>query len=195
MTMKLAILGLLMESDSHPYELRQKMKEREMHHYMKLQEGSLYYAIEQLNKDGFVDVVDVVRNGNRPDRTIYKITVQGKHEFEKLLLERFEEPMQLNRPLYAAVKFSNKIDPETLKLKLDERIKEIEAFAIRMKRVYEEHVGHVPRSSLHLMWGMHEQSVTELRLLQRLRDDAHAGRLHEFSGPLTLEVNKDEVVR
>lgn len=189
MTMKLAILGLLMEADSHPYELRQKMKEREMHHYMKLQEGSLYYAIEQLNKDGFVDVVDVVRDGNRPDRTIYKITVQGKREFEKLLLERFEEPMQLNRPLYAAVKFSNKIDPETLTLKLDERIKEIQAFAVRMKRVYEEHVGHVPRSSLHLMWGMYEQSMTELRLLQRLRDDAIAGRLHEFSGPLAFEVN------
>lgn len=50
MSMKLVILGLLMEKESHPYEIKQTMMEREMHHYIKMRDGSLYYAIEQLKK-------------------------------------------------------------------------------------------------------------------------------------------------
>lgn len=40
MSMKLVILGLLMEANRHTYEIRQTMKERGMHNYMKLQDGS-----------------------------------------------------------------------------------------------------------------------------------------------------------
>ena len=41
MSMKLAILGLLLEGDHHPYEIRIKMKDRGMDQYTKLQMGPL----------------------------------------------------------------------------------------------------------------------------------------------------------
>ncbi|UUZ84095.1 PadR family transcriptional regulator [Paenibacillus sp. P26] len=78
MSMKLVILGLLMEGDSHPYEPRHKMKERFMLHYIKMQEGSLYYAIDTLCKDGYVDAVETVKDSGRPDRTVYRITDSGR---------------------------------------------------------------------------------------------------------------------
>ena len=57
MSMKLVILGLLMEANRHTYEIRQTMKERGMNNYMKLQDGSLYYAMDQLHKDGLVEAL------------------------------------------------------------------------------------------------------------------------------------------
>ena len=48
MSMKLVILGLLLEGDKHPYEVQHIMKERQMDCYIKYAKGSLYYAFEQL---------------------------------------------------------------------------------------------------------------------------------------------------
>jgi hypothetical protein len=36
-------------------------------HYIKLQEGSLYYAIDQLAKSGYIVCVEVVKEGGRPE--------------------------------------------------------------------------------------------------------------------------------
>jgi DNA-binding PadR family transcriptional regulator len=88
MSVKLVILRLLMERDMHPYEVQQLVKERQMKHYIKLASGSLYYAFEQLEKQGFVEVTDVVRDTNRPDKTVYRITEDGKEEFQRLLLDQ-----------------------------------------------------------------------------------------------------------
>jgi DNA-binding PadR family transcriptional regulator len=187
MSMKLAILGLLTEGDSHPYELRQNMKERAMHQYMKVQDGSLYYAIEQLKKAGLVDVVEVIREGNRPDKTVYRITEAGRAEFEKLLLEQLMEPARIHNPIYAAVAFSDHVDAKTIARKLEERIAEMETFGKHMKDVYEEHIGTIPRSGLHLMLGLLEHSETELKWLRRLHKDAVADKLSEHSGPLEVE--------
>ena len=52
MSMKLVILGLLLEGDKHPYEVQHIMKERQMDCYIKYAKGSLYYAFEQLEKQG-----------------------------------------------------------------------------------------------------------------------------------------------
>ncbi|WP_409343812.1 PadR family transcriptional regulator [Paenibacillus sp. MBLB4367] len=187
LSIKLAILGLLMEADSHPYEIRQKMKERAMDQYMKIQDGSLYYAIDQLKKEGSVTVVDVIREGSRPDKTIYRITDKGKTKFEKLLLDQFKEGVKVNNPLYAAVVFSRHADSKLIARKLEEHIIEVEAYTVRMKGVYEEHVGTVPRSTLHLMWGLYDHARTELKWLKRLYEDTKAGRLGEFGKGLDVE--------
>ena len=74
MSMKLVILGLLLEGDKHPYEVQHIMKERQMDCYIKYAKGSLYYAFEQLEKQGAIRVTTIVRDTNRPDKTIFHIT-------------------------------------------------------------------------------------------------------------------------
>ena len=56
MSMKLVILGLLLEGDKHPYEVQHIMKERQMDCYIKYAKGSLYYAFEQLEKQGAIHI-------------------------------------------------------------------------------------------------------------------------------------------
>ena len=78
MSMKLAILGLLLEGDHHPYEIRIKMKDRGMDQYTKLQMGSLYYAVDRLAEDGYIEAVETIQSDSRPDKTIYRITDAGR---------------------------------------------------------------------------------------------------------------------
>ncbi len=85
---KAFMLGLLMEKNRHPYEVQQLLKNSEMKYYIKITKGSLYYTFEQLEKKGFIEVVDIIRNEQRPEQTIYGITQSGKQEFEHLLLEQ-----------------------------------------------------------------------------------------------------------
>ena len=64
MSMKLVILGLLLEGDKHPYEVQHIMKEQHMDCYIKYAKGSLYYAFEQLEKQGAIRITTIVRETN-----------------------------------------------------------------------------------------------------------------------------------
>lgn len=65
MSMKLAILGLLLERNMHPYEITLVMKERSMDRITKLQMGSLYYAVDKLAQDGYIEALEVIRSSDQ----------------------------------------------------------------------------------------------------------------------------------
>ncbi|MEF3306988.1 PadR family transcriptional regulator [Paenibacillus sp. GYB003] len=182
--MRLVILGLLMEGDSHPYELRHKMIEREMHRFMKMKEGSLYYAIDQLKKDALIEPVEVVRDANRPEKTIYRITEAGKDNFQKLLLEQMEADAPYHHPMHTALPFVHYGDKSKIADVLRRKLELVERRTEHMKQVYEEHIPIVPRGVLHLMISGYEHGMTTSAWLKRLIRDAEDGRLPERGSPL-----------
>jgi DNA-binding PadR family transcriptional regulator len=186
MSMKLAILGLLMEGDSHTYELRQMMKERAMHNYIKIQDGSLYYAMDQLSKAGYVNTVEVINDSNRPDRTVYSISETGKVKFHELLLKQMELPDRFMSPLHIALVFARHGHDDQISVILQKKIKQCEDNINMFWDLYEEHIPIVPRSVLHMMYGSYEQAVVELKWLKRLYQDAIDHRLKEVGAPLEL---------
>ena len=187
MSMKLVILGLLMEGDKHPYEIRQTMKERKLHNFVKIKDGSLYYAADQLKKEEYIEVMDTLKDSNRPDKTVYRISDKGKSYFQTLLLEKFSESTPLYHPVYAALPFARHGDPSQIAEILEKRIEQCEQFIIKMKDVYDEHIDIVSRGVLHLMNGCREQSKTELKWLKRVYKDAQDDRLKESGVPLELD--------
>jgi DNA-binding PadR family transcriptional regulator len=184
MSMKLVILGLLMEKESHPYEIRQTMMEREMHHYIKMRDGSLYYAIDQLKKDQYIDTVEVVKDSSRPDRTIYRITPLGEQLFQDMLLRQFEEKTPMYLPMMTALMFSRHGDQDKIYHILMKKIEEQKQRNRKMKDLYEEHIPIVSRGVLHMMNGSYEHGLTQLRWLELLAIDAKEGRLSEVGVPL-----------
>ncbi|TVY03914.1 PadR family transcriptional regulator [Paenibacillus cremeus] len=184
MSMKLVILGLLMEADSHPYEMRHKMKDRAMLNYIKMQEGSLYYAIDQLKKSGYVEVLETVKEGGRPDRTVYRITEAGRKLFQEMLIEQFASTSPVFHPMYAALVFAWNGDQEQIHKVLQKKLEEQRARVAVMERIYEEHLEIVPRCSLQVMKGQWEHAIVELRWLERLTEDAAHGRLNERGTPI-----------
>ncbi|AKG37149.1 PadR family transcriptional regulator [Paenibacillus durus] len=187
MSMKLAILGLLLERDMHPYEMMLVMKDRAIDQITKLQMGSLYYAVDQLAKNGQIAQVEIIRSSDRPDKTIYRITDSGKTLFEQLLLQLFKKNDTLYHPMYLALAFSRHIDPDKIAKLLEERIRETEHQVNLAYQVYEEHIPIVPRAALHLMYGKYEHSLTELNWLKRLYADVRAHKLGDIGKPLELK--------
>ncbi|NOU89837.1 PadR family transcriptional regulator [Paenibacillus sp. LMG 31460] len=192
MSMKLVILGLLMEANRHTYEIRQTMKERGMNNYMKLQDGSLYYAMDQLHKDGLVEALEVIRDTNRPEKTIYQITAAGKLKFQELLVEQLHEEIKHYHPLYVALPFSVHGDQAKIADILENKIMAQKMVMNKMKSLYEEHISIVPRVVLQMMVGAYKRAFSELKWLEQLQKDAREGRLQEKNSPLEVDWDRIE---
>ncbi|MFJ4502734.1 MULTISPECIES: PadR family transcriptional regulator [unclassified Streptomyces] len=71
---------LLAERSMHPYEIAQTLRRRGKQHSVKINFGSLYTVVQNLEKHGYVEVAGVQRQGNRPERTLYGLTGAGRAE-------------------------------------------------------------------------------------------------------------------
>jgi DNA-binding PadR family transcriptional regulator len=83
----LAVLACLAERPMHPYEMSTTMRERGKHESIKLNYGSLYSVVESLHKHGLIAPRETVKDGRRPERTVYEITPAGRLEFVDWLAE------------------------------------------------------------------------------------------------------------
>ncbi|KYH43419.1 PadR family transcriptional regulator [Branchiibius sp. NY16-3462-2] len=83
----IVMLALLRERPMHPYEMHQTLLERHQDRVLKIRPGSLYHTVERLHSDGLVEVKSVEREGNRPERTTYRILPAG----ERALINRVAE--------------------------------------------------------------------------------------------------------
>lgn len=188
MSMKLIVLGVLMEGEKHPYEIQQIMKEREMNRYIKFQKGSLYYAVEQLEKEGFIEVAGTVRDSKRPDRTIYHITDSGRAEFQNLLIDQYQRTDYYYDPIYAAMAFTCHGNNEDIVRALGQRVRDQETRVGILQRAYENHIDkNVPRVNLYILFAALQQARTQLRWMQMLCQDARDGRLGEVGRPIDIE--------
>ncbi|MFC3749349.1 PadR family transcriptional regulator [Paenibacillus sp. GCM10012306] len=187
MSIKLAVLGLLLERNMHPYEITLVMKDRRMDQIMKLQMGSLYYAVDKMSQDGLIEAVEVISSKDRPDKTIYSITDKGKNIFEQLILQQIKKNDPVFHPLYIPLAFSRYVDQEKLAELLNERVLKAEHDVNLTYQIYEEHIPLVPRSVLHVMYGRYEHCLTELKWLKRLYEDVLANKLCDIGTSLDTE--------
>src|SRR6476469_2609586 len=77
----LAVLALLAERPTHPYEMDFLMRTRGLEQSIKLNRGSLYTVVETLQRDGLIVPQETQREGRRPERTIYALTEAGRANF------------------------------------------------------------------------------------------------------------------
>jgi len=90
----LAVLSCLLERPMHPYEISTTLRERGKESSIKLNYGSLYSVVESLQKHHLVAAQETVREGRRPERTVYAITPAGRDEFEDWLAELLSTPVK-----------------------------------------------------------------------------------------------------
>ena len=83
----LAVLSVALERAMHPYEMAAVLKERGKDADMPIKWGSLYTVVGNLEKHGFLEAVESVKDGGRPERTVYRITPAGRAEFEDWVRE------------------------------------------------------------------------------------------------------------
>ena len=83
----LQLLAALVERPMHPYEAATVLRERGKDHDTKINWGSLYTVVQNLERHGFIEAVDTTRDGRRPERTVYRLTPAGRTELEDWLRE------------------------------------------------------------------------------------------------------------
>jgi DNA-binding PadR family transcriptional regulator len=88
----LAMLTLLGERPMHPYEMATQLRERGKADSIKINWGSLYTVVANLEKHGFVEATHTAREGRRPERTVYRITADGWDELRDWLRELLGTP-------------------------------------------------------------------------------------------------------
>src|SRR2546430_16360933 len=83
----LSLLNLLVERPMYPYEMATTLRQRGKDEAIKINWGSLYTVVQNLEKYGFIEAVDVAREGRQPERTTYQITGAGREGLKDWLGE------------------------------------------------------------------------------------------------------------
>ncbi len=105
MKAELLILGVLHRGKFHPYEIKRRLRNAMVECYTDVDVGTLYYAIRQLEKKGFIATVKRERVTRGGVRTVYGITSSGKRRFQQLLNELFAARGSVAETLYAPILF------------------------------------------------------------------------------------------
>jgi DNA-binding PadR family transcriptional regulator len=88
----LPLLTLLTERPMYPYEMASKLRERGKDNSIKINWGSFYTVVQNLVKYGFIEAVEVAREGRQPERTTYQITDEGRRELSDWIRELLSVP-------------------------------------------------------------------------------------------------------
>jgi DNA-binding PadR family transcriptional regulator len=107
----LAVLVLLFERPMHPYEIAATLRIRNKGGSIKIRYGSLYTVIEGLEREGLIAVKETVREGRRPERTIYAITPTGLERMRAWLRELLGTPVKEYPQFEAALSLLPAVPP------------------------------------------------------------------------------------
>jgi DNA-binding PadR family transcriptional regulator len=118
----LAVLSYLSQQPMHPYELARTLREHGDDRSIKFNHGSLYMVVQQLAKAGFITEVETSRDGQRPERTVYALTENGRAEFQDWLRDLVAEPVHEYPQFVAALSLIAALPPDQVIGLLQQRL-------------------------------------------------------------------------
>ena len=134
----LAVLVLLYERPMHPYEMAATLRERRKEESIKLRYGSLYTVIELLVNAGFIAQKKTMREGNRPERTVYAISTAGEAEMRAWLREILSTPSKEYPQFEAGLSLLPALPPEEVTDVLETRVEFLKKDIERIKADFQQ---------------------------------------------------------
>ncbi|ANP56968.1 DNA-binding PadR family transcriptional regulator [Streptomyces griseochromogenes] len=122
----LAVLATLWQKPMHPYEIAQTLRRQGKDTSTKINYGSLYTVVQNLEKHGFVEVTDVERQGNRPERTVYGLTDAGREELTEWMSDLMAVPVKEFPIFETALSLMGVLHPDEVVRLLEERLATLE---------------------------------------------------------------------
>ena len=174
----LAVLVCLYEKPMHPYEVAQTLRNRAKQESVRLNYGSLYAVVESLEKKGFIKATGTVREGKRPQRTVYEITDEGSVEMTDWLTELIGTPNREYPAFMAGLSFLPALDPDDALAALRHR-----AEMLTVKLASQRGIEKAARDAgLPRIFGLESeyeegQVVAELRFVTSLAEEMENGTL------------------
>jgi len=174
----LAVLACLAERPMHPYDVAATLRERHKDEAIKLNYGSLYSIIEALCRHDFIVPKEKIKDGNRPERTVYELTEAGSHELSDWLSELISQPVREYTHFGAGLSLMPVLPPEKVLALLRHRAEMLELEIASARSVQ----GLIHNRGLaRLLWIDREFDAeirqAELKWLRLLIADIAGGRL------------------
>ncbi|MER5751892.1 PadR family transcriptional regulator [Streptomyces sp. NPDC002088] len=141
----LAVMVTLWQKPMHPYEIAQTLRRQGKDVSMKINYGSLYTVVQNLEKHGFVEVTEVERQGNRPERTVYGLTEAGREEMTGWLSDLLAVPVKEFPIFETALSLCGALHPDEVVRLLKERVQNLDVQAASGRAALEKLCESLPR--------------------------------------------------
>jgi DNA-binding PadR family transcriptional regulator len=141
----LSLLNMLTQRPMYPYEMASTLRERGKDNAIKINWGSFYTVVQNLEKYGFIEAIETAREGRQPERTIYQITDAGRVEVKDWLRELLSVPEREHVSFEAALGEAAAVPPDELISLLRQRLATLEKENDRMQAELAELVTELPR--------------------------------------------------
>jgi DNA-binding PadR family transcriptional regulator len=178
----LAVLSALVERPMHPYEMASVLRERGKDQDMKIKWGSLYTVVGNLEKHGLIAATESVRQGGRPERTVYRLTDAGRAELTDWMRELVATPEPEQPRFAAALSVLAILPPHEATSLLRERLTNLRAQLTADERAVAETARQLPR--LFLLENEYDLALrrAEADWLAALVDELTAGTFPDLAG-------------
>ena len=141
----LAVLTFLSTRPMYPYELATVLRATGKEQTIKINWGSLYTVVQNLEKHDLIKQAGTTRQGGRPERTAYAITETGRAEMHDWLCELLRDP-QKEYPLFAtALSLVGALSPDEAIDMLEQRLTALDAEIVAQQAELDALRGQVPR--------------------------------------------------
>jgi DNA-binding PadR family transcriptional regulator len=141
----LAVLAAVAERPMHPYEMASTLRARGKDHSIKINWGSLYTVVQNLEKYQFIEATGTTRQGRRPERTVYSITDAGRDELEDWLRELVRVPEREYARFEAALSLLPVLPPEEAAEMLEQRVRRMDLEITSQQAVLDQVSKEIPR--------------------------------------------------
>ncbi|MFE0046958.1 PadR family transcriptional regulator [Streptomyces albireticuli] len=174
----LAVLGLLLEQNSHPHQMLSELRQRSDSHAAVITRGTLYNTVAALAEAGWVASQGQERSGNRPERTVYALTRAGHDELVRRLDAQIRDPRREFSRFLGAVTYLGALGPAGAEEALVERARRLrQRTAADEERLADALAAGVPR--LHVIEAEYALSLAraEAAWIDSAVGDIRAGSL------------------
>ena len=171
------ILGALHRGDFHPYEIKQRLNNALVDCYTDVDVGTLYYAVRQLVESGDIAPKTTQKVKRGGERTIYRITSQGRRRFQDLLLKRFQEEGTVAQTIYPALLFLDLADLPAVAELLRERLRQTESALAKTTVIKKQLGGRLGSGNSHLMDHLIQVRELDCRSLRQLLGEVETGKI------------------
>ncbi|MEV6214311.1 PadR family transcriptional regulator [Nocardia sp. NPDC051833] len=185
----IAVLASLDERPMHPYEMYQVLMARREDLLVKVRPGSLYHAVARLAADELVRAEGTEREGNRPERTTYRITDTGRDALRGRITELLRAPVQEYPIFRVALAEAHTLPAEQVVALLRERAGRLgEAVTDADAMIAWASTHRIPRRYWFVLEYIQATIQAELTWIERFAADLDAGEIEwEIFDPDTGE--------
>jgi DNA-binding PadR family transcriptional regulator len=143
--MALAVLSALAQRPMHPYEMATALRAWGKDQDMDIKWGSLYTVVRNMDRHGLIAAVESVREGRRPERTVYRITEAGHAELVDWARELVSTPMREHPRFRAGLSVLAVLHPDEAARLLRQRLDLLYESIRAAQDALAQHVRHIPR--------------------------------------------------